>query len=207
MSNDRVIHDWLLERKPEGASHDKAACSFCNVEIASEQEEDVTADQKIFTQEQHEQLLASAVEKAATEASAKVDAEILRLNEQLEEAQAALTASSEEVEALKAQIAEREEADRLAEVASKRVELVRAVANFTDEQITERTERWSKMSEEEFTSYLDDLRAVAKAPAEEENVPKTKFNGTRETAGDKGSEKSVVKDFFSSGAVATAAQL
>lgn len=207
MSNERVIHDWLLEHKPEAANHDESQCSFCNKEIASEQEEDVTAETKIFTQEQHEQLLASAVEKAATEASAKVDGEILRLNEQLEEAQAALSTRETEIEGLKAQIAEREEAERLAEVASERTKLVRAVANFTDEQIAERTERWAKMSDEEFDGYLDDLRAVAKAPTEEKEVPESGFNGTRETAGDKGSEKSVVADFFSSGAVATAAQL
>lgn len=208
MSNDRVIHDWLLEHKPEGASHDPDECSFCKREIASEQEEGVTAETKIFTQEQHEQLLASAVEKASTEASASADKELLRLNEQLEEAQAALTQRDEEIEGLKAQIAEREQADRLAEVASERIKLVRAVANFTDEQIDERSERWAKMSEEDFESYLDDLREVAKAaPGEEKEVPETKFNGTRETAGEKGSEKSVVADFFSSNAVATAAQL
>lgn len=208
MSNDRVIHDWLLEHKPEGASHDPGECSFCKREIASEQEEGVTAETKIFTQEQHEQLLASAVEKASTEASAKMDGEVLRLNEQLEEAQAALTQRDEEIEALQAKITERAEEDRLAEVASERIKLVRAAANFTDEQIEERSERWAKMSEEDFTSYLDDLREVAKAsPGEEKKVPETKFEGTRESAGNKGSEKSVIADFFSSDAVATAAQL
>lgn len=207
MNTDRVIHDWLLEHKPEAASHDEANCSFCKREIASEQEEDVTAEQKIFTQEQHEQLLTSAAEKAATEATAKVDQEILRLNEQLEEAQKALTERDEKITELSEEISQRDEAARLAEVASERTKLVRAAANFSDEQVEERQERWAKMSEEDFGAYLEDLRSVAKAPEGEENVPETKFDGTRETAGEKGTEKSVIADFFSSGASNVAASL
>lgn len=207
MNTDQVIHDWLLEHKPEAANHDADECSICKRETASKQEEGVTAEQKIFTQEQHEQLLASAVEKAATEATAKVDAEVLRLNEQLEEAQKALTQRDEEITTLKSEIESRDEAARLAEVASERTKLVRAVANFSDEQVAERRDRWAKMSEEDFNAYLEDIRSVAKETPGEEEVPPTNFDGTRETAGDKGTEKSVVADFFSSGASTVAATL
>ena len=53
------------------------------------------------------------------------------------------------------------------------------------------------MTEEDFGAYLDDIRAVAtNAPKEEEKVPETQFDGTRETAGDEGTEQSAVKTFF-----------
>lgn len=207
MNSTQLIHDWLLEHKPESASHDKADCSFCKREIASEQEEGVTAEQKIFTQEQHEQLVASAVEKAATEAVATADGEVLRLNEQLEEAQKALTEREEKITDLEATISEREDQDRLAELATERIKLIAAAATFTDEQITARKEGWAKMSEEDFTAYLEDIRAVAKAPAtDDKKVPDTKFDGTRETAGEAGSEKNLIEEFFGSSASAIAAQ-
>ncbi len=206
MNTEKLIHDWLLEHRPEGASHEEASCAHCTG--TSEQEEGVTDEQKaIYTQEQHEQLLASAVEKALSEAQSATDAEILRLNERLEAAEGELAERTEKVEELSSIISEREEQDRLEALADERVELVQAAANFSDEQIEARKLAWAKMSEEDFNSYLEDIRAVAKTPKDEKKVPETEFDGTRETAGDQGTELGAVKAFFSGGALSEAAQM
>jgi hypothetical protein len=54
------------------------------------------------------------------------------------------------------------------------------------------------MPEEDFGAYLEDIRAVAKSPKDEDKDPETKFDGTRETAGDDGTEQSAIATFFSS---------
>ena len=193
MDKNRVVHDWLLEHKPEAANHDSGNCSFC-VEKASTEEKSVAED-KIFTQEQHDQLLDAAVEKAVAEATSKMDAEVLRLNEQVEALTADVTDKDEKITEMETAIAERDEATRLAEVGASRVELVKAKANFTDEQLEARKESWAKMEEDEFNSYLEDIEAVAKA-SKQTSVPESIFEGTRETASE-GSELSVLKGILS----------
>jgi chromosome segregation ATPase len=190
------LHDALLEIKPEGVVHDEF-CPFCT-EAASEQEEEDVTDQAILNEEQHEQLLASAVEKALEEASASTDKEILRLNTQLEEAEKALVEKDTEIEGLKSTITDREEDDRLEALASERVELVQAVANFSDEQIDARKASWAKMDDEVFEDYLGDIKtalAAAEKPKGEE-PPKSSFDGTRVTAGEEGTEMGAVKSFL-----------
>lgn len=160
----------------------------------------------MLTQEQHEQLLASAVERATTEAAAKVDAEVLSLNEQLDEAKSALATKDEEIEAVKAEIDKRDEDDRLATLATERVAQVTEVATFSDEQIEARRAAWAKMDEDAFAAYLEDIKAVA-AVKPSDGAPKTDLDGTRETAADKGSEQNVISDFLLGTEVAVAETL
>lgn len=193
-------HDLLMEMRPDDASHDEAICMFCTVKAS--EEETVAEDQKnaIFTQEQHEQLLASAVEKASTEARATADAEVLSLNEQLTAAQGAVTAAEELAESLKAEIAARDEATKLAELEGERVAAVKAVATFSDEQIENRKEAWAKMDEDAFAAYIEDIKAVATAAVSKDDgkAADSKFDQTRQTASDKSDDESVLKSFFSS---------
>lgn len=196
----RTLHDALLEIQPEGVVHDPL-CPLC-AETASEHKEEDVTDQAIFTEEQHEQLLTSAVEKALETASAATDKEILRLNDQLEEAAKALEEKDTEVENLKSAIADREESDRLEALAAERVEAVQAVANFSDEQIDARKESWSKMDDEAFEAYLGDIKDAIAAAAEAEedgddDEPDTNFDGTRATAGKEGTELGAVSAFLS----------
>jgi hypothetical protein len=188
------IHDFLLDHQPEDADHNKAECAMC-VEKASTQEESALAD-NMLTQEQHEQLLASAVEKATTEAAATVDAEVLSLNEQLDEAKSALAAKDEEIATLKSSIDERAEEDRLEALATERVAQVKEVASFSDEQIVSRRAAWAKMDEGDFGAYLEDIKAVAAVKSDDGDAPKTDLDGTRATAADDGSEKSVISTFL-----------
>lgn len=193
MNTNRVVHDWLLEHKPEAANHDAMNCSFC-VEKASTEENKVAED-KIFTQEQHEQLLAAAVESAISEATSKMDAEVLRLNEQVEELTKATEGKDEEIDTLKKSIEERDETDRLAKVGAERKDLVKAKAAFTDEQLDARMEQWAKMDEDEFKAYLEDIETVAKA-SKSDKTPESIFEGIRETAAE-GDEMAVLKGIFS----------
>lgn len=169
----------------------------------------MSEEQKIFSQEQHEQLLASAVEKAKGETSAATDKEILRLNERAEIAEKALAETQTEVESLKAKIAEREAADKVAALAEDRAKLVKAEANFSDEQIETRKAQWAQMSEEAFNVYLEDIREISKkVPAESKPkpVPQTSLDGTRESAAKQDSNVKAVEDFFKSDALVLAEQ-
>ena len=199
MDDDQRIHDLLLANKPDGAEHDPLSCAFCTNKASEEEEDDVT--DAVFTKEQHEQLLASAIEEARTEAVASADAEILTLNEQLDAAKATLEEQTTAITELETNISDRDEEVRLNELAGERVAAVKAVANFTDEQIDERKASWAKMSEEDFAAYLEDIQVIAKAAVEKktDDPPKTKFDGTRATAGEDGTEGSALDEFFDSG--------
>lgn len=202
--SDKAIHDLLLEIKPESANHDADKCPICSKKARASQEENVS--DAIFSQEQHEQLLAAAVERAKEEAQAETDADILRLNEQLKQAEESATAQAERISELEAQIADREEQDRLKELADERAEQVKAVATFSDEQIEQRKMSWAKKDEDEFNSLLEDYKEIAKAAAsnpEGEGAPPKSdtFDGTRETAGEDGGPESI-REFFSTGLAA-----
>lgn len=199
----KQLHDMLLATKPEAAKHEE--CEFCESDPG---EGKVSEEQKIFTQEQHEQLLKSAVEKAKVETSTAVDKEILRLNERADTAEKALAESQTEVEALKAKISEREAADKVAALADERAKLVKADANFDDEQLESRKAQWAQMSEEAFNLYLEDIREISKKVPEgtPKPVPGTKLDGTRESAAQQDSNVKAVEDFFKSDALVLAEQ-
>lgn len=193
MDRDQVVHDWLLANKPAQANHDLETCKFCK--NTDQEKEQVAEGDKIFTQEQHEALLATAIEKAKVEAIATADAELLRLNERVSAYEQEAGEKDSKITELEAQIAAREEEDRLSALAQERVALVKAEANFSDEQIEARKAQWAKMSESDFKTYLEDIGTVAKASKVETRKPDG-FDGTRQTAGENNSEVDVIKDFF-----------
>lgn len=204
MNDEQAVHDLLLANKPDGAEHDPTSCAFCTKKASEEEEDDVT--DAVFTTEQHEALLASAIEEASKAAVATADAEILTLNEQLDAAKAQLEEQTTKVTELETTISDRAEEVRLEELAGERVAAVKAVANFTDEQVEERKASWAKMSEEDFEAYLADIQVIAKAAVEKKTeTPKTKFDGTRATAGEAGTETEALQEFFGT-ALADAAQ-
>lgn len=196
MNNRQVIHDFLMEHRPDGTEHDALHCSMCKQQ-ASEMEEDVSSTETLLTQEQHETLVASAVEKAVAEAKQAGDLELVEANKTIEAHEAKIASLTEELESLKAMIAERDEAERLEAKASERA--ARVEAYFSDEQIAQRRESWAKMDDADFAAYVEDIEAVAKAKLEDNldsKVPASDFDGTRETAGKTGTERSVIAEFF-----------
>lgn len=194
-SEAKTVHDWLLKHKPEEVDHAPESCKLCTSN-ASTQEEQVAEDKKeIFTQEQHEQLLAAAVEKGIAEATSKMDGEVLHLNEQVEALQKDIESRDATIADLEKAQTEREENDRLAALATERAGKVKEKANFTDEQLEARKDGWAKMSDEDFEAYLEDIETVAKASTSSD-APKTVFEGVRETATG-GTEMSAIKAFLS----------
>ena len=163
-------------------------------------------DEAKFTQEQLDQLVSAAVEKAKEEASASTDAEILRLNEQLKQAEEKAEASEAKVSELEASISERDETERLAKLADDRAALVKAAVNFSDEQIDARKASWASKTEEEFEALIEDYKAAAEAATAssegegEGTPPESSFDGTRQTAGDQTGPKAL-EEFFSVGLV------
>jgi hypothetical protein len=181
-----------------------ANCPYCadNREKASKEENKVTEpNTKVYDQESVDALLESARSKAAEEARSETQTE-------LAEAKAALTAKEEElvaanakVEDLEGKIEERDEKERLDVLADERAVKVAEVTEFSEEQIKDRKEGWAKMSEEDFDALLGDFKAVtesASADGEKKppKPPKTNLDGTRETAGNTGTETESVRKYL-----------
>jgi hypothetical protein len=174
----KELHDLLLANKPQEAHHDAESCPHCDPQ--GEPSQEATMADAIFTVEQHEKLLAAAVDEARAAATAAVDAEVLKLNETLAKAESDLAAKDAEIMDLRSKIEAAAEQERLSALETDRVKVVASVANFTDEQIEARKARWAKMSEDEFAAMLDDYRAIAsEVPA---TTRTTSFDQTRATA-------------------------
>ncbi len=204
MNMSKELHDQLLANKPATAVHEAAGCIYCT-EQASHQEEKV--EDKIFSQEQLDTLIASAVESANAKFVTENEETLLTLRTELEDSQAATVKALEEVKAGKDLIAERDETARLKTLGEDRVKKVKEVASFTDEELEARRERYAKMSDEEFDLQLADYKAIIEAASAsgtgDAKKLKTSFSGNRETAGEEGEEKSVLAKFFPQVSVTT----
>lgn len=157
-------------------------------------------DEAIYTHEQHEQLVGAAVENAKETATADSDAEILRLNEQVKQAEETATKAEAQVSELEKSNSDRDETERLATLADERAELVKAAVNFSDEQVETRKASWAAKTEEEFDALIEDYKAAAatastKKSSDEAKPPKSKLDSTRETAGDQTGPEAL-QEFF-----------
>lgn len=148
-----------------------------------------------FTKEQHEQALAEALKplqeeiaslkaaQATDEVKAAVDAakaesaeEIARLTADLDAAQiekneavAAAETAKAEFDAFKSELAELEAAEQAAAERegrkAERIEKVKEVAKFDDDQIAAKADRWADMDEADFASLVEDYKVVAEKAA------------------------------------------
>jgi hypothetical protein len=204
MSTGKDLHDYLLEKQPPGVKHED--CVFC-AETASDKEgEHVTEEKAVLSQEQHEALLASAVTAAEAGVRSEVEAEVLRLTTELDEVKAAKAELESQIQELEDASAERERLAAEAELADARAKQVSEISPFTDEQLEARKESWGKMSEEAFAETLESYQEIVEAAKAAVNeggsgeggtpAPKTKFDGTRASAGKDGNEVDVVRRFF-----------
>ena len=137
------------------------------------------SDTATISQETHEALLAKAVADATTtteqalerktieaselsikhdELAAKVTLteDNARLNRELDEAQVKLRAATDENAALRNDIAAKDEAARLAEVASKRSEQVKNLQLFPEDYIGEKASAWARLSDDDWAERLDE---------------------------------------------------
>jgi regulator of replication initiation timing len=103
--------------------------------------------------------LAAKLEELTTSTAALTD-DNSRLNRELDAAQVALKSATDEVASLKDESAKREEAARLAEIASKRVDQVKDMGLFTEEYVTEKSAQWASMDDSEWASRLDEWQKI-----------------------------------------------
>jgi hypothetical protein len=190
----KALHDKLLGEKPDGAEHEASACPFCNVEKAS-MEEKKMADEKLYDQTQLDSLVSAAVEKAVGELKEAHDKELVAVRAELAQATEDLEKASADAEILRAEAAEKAEAEKLRVLGDERAARVEEVASFTDEELGERKARWAAMSDEDFEQTLRDFAAIATAAknsseesVEKKKLPESKFGQEREEASDKSGE-------------------
>lgn len=100
----------------------------------------------------------------ADNASLKADND--RLNGELDTAQVGLKAATEKVAQLESDIAARDEAAAKAEIASKRAEQVKNLKLYDDEYVAERASAWADLSDEDWTSRLDEWSKIHPAITE-----------------------------------------
>lgn len=195
----KAIHDFLLEHKPEEASHDLAECPFCNdLEIASSGGQHMS--DSIYNQTQVDSLVAAAVDKTVGEVTTELDKELVLVRADLEQAKEEISARDVEIESLKAEIATRDEAMRLDSVGDERATLVAAVTSFSDDELANRKARWAAMSDEDFSEILNDFKAINESASvsdneEKEKEPVTAVDLTRETASEE--DEKILSLFFS----------
>lgn len=131
------------------------------------------------TQETHEALLKAGVEKATADLQAEkakleeqvagltaerdeaveradtAETENERLNGELDSAQVKVTSLEEAKTNLERDIAARDEAARLAELATKRGSQVRNLGLLTEDVISEKAERWARLDDEVWDDNID----------------------------------------------------
>lgn len=108
-----------------------------------------------------------------------------RLNADLDKNQVALKTVTDEVAALKADIAAKDEAAQKAEIASTRAAQVKNLGLFPEEYISEKAARWAEVDEAAWTERLEEWKA-AKGDAAPSSEKKTEtasaLEGTDEAA-------------------------
>jgi regulator of replication initiation timing len=169
--------------KPANAPSSESSASTADTqpEVASE---GGTNPMETITQETHEALLQKALRDAASasetsaaalaaevatltdaasanaEEIASLQTENERLNSELDAAQVALKAATDEASALKEDIAQKEADAAKAEVASERAGQVKNLGLFSDEYVADKASRWADMDEAAWTERLDEWKAA-----------------------------------------------
>lgn len=200
MQADKELHDKLKAELPESASCIDN-CPFCAETEQSSEGEEKVSDNKVYTQEALDALLADARTKAAEEARAEADKALAEVQAQLTERESALEAATSRLEELQGEIEKRDEDARLAQVAEERAEKVSEVTDFTEEQIDERKAVWASLTDEAFASVLADFKtatesAKAHGGSGSGKLPASKFEATRETAGGAGTDTKRLREFL-----------
>lgn len=198
----QALHDKLREGLPEGAECLDDCPYHADKPEKASKEGHVSENAKVFDQETVDSLLEAARSKAADEARTEVADELVTAKDALEAKDEELTKATAEIESLKSANTEREEKARLAELADERSEKVAEVTKFSDEQLEERKAGWAELDEDNFESVLADLKEVSEAAEQPEGdgkkpkIPKTKLEADRETAGETGTDKERLENFF-----------
>ncbi len=211
------IHDEWLAQKPEGALHTPDSCPFCVESPTNGLEEGKqVADESVAALQSKDEeivklsaqvadLLAqaneSAVEAKIAEARAEGETKVAELQAALDtavlEAEKAKSDHAELVAMLETAAKEAEEAaGRDARWAGRLEQVKESASWFTDEQVAERQERWTAMSDDEFASLITDFKvATAAKPAPAAGSgPITPATALVASAGPAGTARSLLAD-------------
>lgn len=163
------MHDQLLAEMPEGVEHSCVMCDGHSSPAPNRQtaKESDVGEPRTFTQQEHEAILTSAVEREVAEATKEKQDEISDLQSKIDVLEAEKAAAVKEAEDAKQEFedfkTEMENEQAARERADQRVQTIKEVAGdlgeefFTDERI----KRWSEMAEEQFTDLVDGLAEAA----------------------------------------------
>lgn len=215
----KQIHDALLAIVPEGESHDP--CDLCSVmsnETAAEEsapairKEDNSMD-PIYTQEQADSLVEAAVSKAkeavASELAAALepkDAEITELKTELADVQAKrdqdqveLAAAQAKATELEGEIARRDEEVAREARKSERLDKVTELKAFSEKYIEENVARFVAMDDEQFASFVEQVKDMATAIVPAETTSETVVPEETAMKNEQGdlTKVSAMKTFFS----------
>lgn len=194
----KAIHDELMERRPDDASHDAASCLFCSpgVDTASAPSSGGSVSDKTYTEEEYNALSSqvatleakvveladaakeSVVDAKVAEVKAELEAKVASVQSQLDtttiECEAAKNERDAIVAYLEAEVASATEAAEREAKRDERVAAVKDAASFPDEYLEANADRFVAMSDEAFEAAIADWKAVAaKAPAKktDETIP------------------------------------
>lgn len=180
----QALHDMLIAKMPEGASHEADDCPVCRGELSdieggsvntyTEEEvlglqtqiTDLEAKVKEHAESNREAEMLAKIEEAKTESETKIS----ELQSQLDTAVLEAEAAKQERENLLAWLEEQkvtaEEAATLVARRDERIAKVREVASFPDEHIEKNADRWARLSDEDFEAALEDWRTVSAKKSE-----------------------------------------
>jgi vacuolar-type H+-ATPase subunit I/STV1 len=191
--NSKRLHDQLLERMPEGATHDRETCDLCSATNTpeggdrvtyTEEElqaaiEEKTAELSARIEEMESAARASEVDAKVEAAKAEAQAEIAELRTQLDTAVLEAEAAKSEKDAVIAYLTEIAAAEKAAaEIAARREERlakVKEVASFPDTYLEANADRFAAMSDEDFELRCAEWASMSTkapvAPAADDTLP------------------------------------
>jgi DNA repair exonuclease SbcCD ATPase subunit len=167
-------HDELLRAMPAGARHND--CPICDRRtVPTQQEVAGVADDRTFTEKEHEALVTDAVRREVASATEETRREVAELQSKLDVLESEKAAAEQRAaDAEKALEDYKAEQARVAEVAAKRDERVAAIkevsAHLPDTYFTdERVGRWAEMADDAFDTLVEAQAetSIAALPAEE----------------------------------------
>lgn len=212
----KELHDQWLAQKPEDAKHD-SDCPFCqeakqnptggagvSMSDKTHTAEELAAAVALATKPLEDKIRDLEAKGADDEVASKIAEAVKPVEDKLTEVQneldvktAEAAAAKQEIEDVKAYLKSEsdsaDEAKAVAERKDERIAKVKEVADFTDEYVTEKADRWAEMSEEDFDALVETIKTAApkKEKAGDEEIPdKTKLSGVSEKANQGGGDES-----------------
>jgi chromosome segregation ATPase len=180
-----------VDDQPEGGSMSEDAKTYSEDDLKAAVEKavsDVKSELQSKLSELEDSKQQSDIDKAVADAIASSDESIKELQAKLDAAVLEAETERKSREELEASIeTERkqvEEAAALEVKKTERIEAVKEVASFPDDYLTENSERWALMADDEFAKSIEDWKVIAAKSDDNTEAPtKTAMTASREEGG------------------------